>query len=225
MDEDTPKRVPQFDWLLSDHLSVEGAPDDIWKRQWAGCPDVGGQIRELLGKVIHSLEGLAPVETENLHQFLKEKEWADLWVWSIDWWYCKDAMTRIPEITDRFGKLSPILTRVAHRKEVNVYLREATQCYLYGFFQASTALFRTALETGLRDFCVHNLGSKPGVGVDLDDLITQAVRFHLLSQESGAMATRVRRIANRVVHDEPIAEGQAFEVLVQTRRVLEEIYG
>lgn len=223
MDGETPERVPGFDLLLSDHLSTEGAPDDIWKRQWAGCPDLGGQVRELLGKVIESLEGLAPAETENLHRILKE--WAELWVWSIDWWYCKDAMTRIPEITDRFEKLSPILTRVTHRKEVNVYLREATQCYLYGFFQASTALFRTALETGLRDFCVRKLGAKPGIGVDLDDLITQAVRFHLLSQESGAMATRVRKIANRVVHDKPIDEGQAFEVLVQTRRVLEEIYG
>src|SRR5437879_1076020 len=133
-------------------------------------------------------------------------------------------MTRIPEITDRFEKLSPILTRVTHRKEENVYLREATQCYLYGFFQASTALFRTALETGLRDFCARKLGSEPGVTVILDDLVTRAVRFHLLSQESGAMASRVRKIANRVVHDEPIGEGQAFEVLVQTRRVLEEIY-
>jgi hypothetical protein len=223
MNEETPKRVPDFDWLLSDHLSTEGEPDDIWKRKWAGCPDVGGQVRELLGTVIESLEGLAPVQTENLHQILKE--WAEMWVWSIDWWYCKDAMTRIPEITDRFEKLSPILTRVTHRKEANVCLREATQCYLYGFFQASTALFRTALETGLRDFCVRKLGSKPGVGVVLDDLITRALRFHLLSQESGAMATGVRKIANRVVHDEPIDEGQAFEVLVQTRRVLEEIYG
>jgi hypothetical protein len=223
MNEETPERVPDFDWLLSDHLSTEGAPDDIWKRQWAGCPDVGGQVRELLGKAIESLEGLAPVDTENLHQILKE--WAELWVWSIDWWYCKDAMTRIPEITDRFEKLSPILTRVTHRKEVNVYLPEATQCYLYGFFQASTALFGTALEAGLRDFCVRKLGSKPGAAVNLDDLITRAVRFHLLSQESGAMATSVRKTANRVVHDEPIGEGQAFEVLVQTRRVLEEIYG
>jgi hypothetical protein len=221
MDDET--RIPDFDWFTSDNLFAFSSPDDIWLSEWRGCPDLAKQLRGLLRVVIHSLEGLASRKTDLFRDFFKK--WPDLWLWSVDWWYCKDAMDRIPQITKRFEKLSPILTQVTHRKEVNVYLREATQCYLYGFFQASTVLFRTALETGLRDFCERKLGSRPtGTDVNLDDLITQTVRFHLLSEEAGAMASRVRKTANKVVHDEPVSEEKAFDVLVQTRFVLEEIY-
>jgi hypothetical protein len=38
------------------------------------------------------------------------------------------------------------------------------------------------------------------------------------------MASRVRKIANKVAHDEPVSEGKAFDVLVQTRSVLKGIY-
>ncbi len=38
------------------------------------------------------------------------------------------------------------------------------------------------------------------------------------------MATRVRKTANRVIHDKPVSEEKAFDVVVRTRSVLKEIY-
>ncbi len=220
MDDETQQSIPDFDWFTSDNLFALSSPDDIWLNEWRGYPDVAKELRKLLQFVIRSLEGLASRKTDELRVLFKKSP--ELWLWCVDWWYCKDAMDRIPQITKRFERLSPILTQVTHRKEVNVYLREATQCYLYGFFQASVVLFRTALETGLRDFCERKLGSR--TDVNLDDLIAQTVRFHLLSEEAGAKASHVRKTANKVVHDEPVSEGKAFDVLVQSRFVLEEIY-
>lgn len=118
--------------------------------------------------------------------------------------------------------MSPIITRVGHQQEINVYLREATQCYLYGFFQASTALFRTALEAGLQDCFDRKLGPSPGVR--LYDRIGKAVEHGLLAAVVASMAREVREAANKVIHEEPITEEQAFDALVRTRCVLEELY-
>jgi hypothetical protein len=216
MTDDGFKFASDLSWLMSDTFWCYADPDEVWENQWKHNPEMGKDLRKLLELVVNSLEGLAPAEDEELHK--SWREYRELWDWSIDWWYSKDMMSRLREVSRRLEKLSPILTRVTHRKEVNAYLREATQCYLYGFFQGSTTLFRTTLESGIQDLCKRKLGSIQSV--DLVDLINQAVRFHLLSEKSGFLATRVRKTATRVIHDKPVSEAQAFDVLVQTRTVL-----
>jgi hypothetical protein len=155
---------------------------------------LGKQLRGLIKVAVTSLEGLTSEETEAVRNFFTA--WPECWRWGTDWWYCKDAVERIAPITKRFLKLSPILTRVSHRQDVNTYLREATKCYLYGFFQASTALFRTALETGLNDFLHRKLGPTQGL----------------------------KLAANEAIHENPITEMNAFDVLTKTRCVLETLY-
>ena len=169
---------------------------------------------------VTSLEGLTSEETEAVRNFFTA--WPECWSWGTDWWYRKDAVDRIAPITKRFLKLSPILTKVSHRQDVNTYLREATKCYLYGFFQASTALFRTALETGLSDFLHRKLG--PIQGLKLNERITCAVQSKLIPPEIGSMAHEVRKAANEAIHEKPITEMNAFDVLTKTRCVLETLY-
>ena len=140
----------------------------------------------------------------------------------MDWWYCKEVVERIKPIKERFSSLGPILVRVTKSQEVNAYLREATRCYLYGFFQASTALFRTALETGLKDCFDRKLGPSPAI--KLYGRIEQAVARGILSSAVAPMAHEIRKPANKVVHEEPISEREAFDVLLRTRCVLEDLY-
>ena len=61
----------------------------------------------------------------------------------------------------RFVRLSPVLVGVIPAKEVTVYLREGTRCFIYGFFQASIALCRAALEAGLNDHFQRKTGATP----------------------------------------------------------------
>jgi len=220
MNENPAPHGPDFDWSPVDDLFCSFDPEEWWRREWKAYPDLGKQMRRMIEIVVSSLEGLASDDAEQVRKFFEE--WPECRNWSTDWWYCKDAVERIVPITRRFVKLSPILTRVGHQQEVNVYLREATQCFLYGFFQASTALFRTALETGIKHFCDRKLGALPGA--KLYDLIAQAEKLGLVSLHVGAMASDVRIAANKVIHEEPISEQQAFDVLVKTRGVLEEFY-
>jgi hypothetical protein len=222
MSDEQQRSVPDFTWYSWDQMHLLYDSDGMWASAWPGqWQEVGEKLRSKLDMVVGSLEGLSTEPANELSKCLRE--WKECWDWVVDWWYCKDAVERIQPITERFEKLTPILARVSHRKEVNVYLREATQCYLYGFFQASTTLFRTALEVGLKDFCDRKLGSRPHA--DLYDLISQAIRFHWLPQHVGIMANQVRAQANKVIHDDPISEQEAFDVLAKTRGVLAELYG
>jgi len=221
MGEENASRGPDFDWFQSDQLDVYVDAERAWKNTWAAHPETGDQVRELLESVIHSLEGLSSPKVEQLHEILRG--WPQLWTWSVDWWYCKDAIDRIPEITTRFGKLEPILTRVTPSAEANLYLREASQCFLYGFFQGSTALSRAAMEAGLNDHLKRKLGSVPDVS--LNQKVRQAARFSMISAPTEGMANEVIAAAGMVLHDSPTSGSLAFDTLSRARGGLKELYG
>jgi hypothetical protein len=176
-------------------------------------------IEWALAKYTHALEGLA--ERDSLKVQTIFSKYADTWQWMLDWRYCRDAIERIPGCVDRFGKLSPILIGKTSDEEVDLFLREATRCYLYGFFQASIALARSALETGLNRHLSRRLGDPK---IELDKLIDGAAKLKLLSLSSAHSAHAVRKTANKVLHGKPTTEHAAFDVLVHTRGVVLELY-
>ena len=57
--------------------------------------------------------------------------------------------------------LKPVLAGQVPSAEVSLYLREATRCYLYGFFQGSTALCRAALEAGINELLQRRFSRTP----------------------------------------------------------------
>ena len=209
-----------FSWLTSDQIFMHFDPKESWAGMFPSRPQLGEDLKSLVEEAVASLEGLSSEDNARAQAALKEDPVP--WKWVVDWWYCKDLVERIEPANEKFSKLTPILVRVTKNQEVNVYLREATQCYLFGFFQASTTLFRTALETGLKDCFDRKLRSSPEI--NLYDLIGQAVQKGILDGAVAYMAHEVREAANKVIHEEPITEGQAFDILVKTRKVLEELY-
>jgi Domain of unknown function (DUF4145) len=210
-----------FSQLTSDHIFMHFDPGkESWAGMFHGKPELGEALKKAVEEVVASLEGLSSEDSVRLQSILRNDRL--LWDWVVDWWYCKEAVERIEPIKERFSKLTPILVRLTGSQEVNVYLREATQCYLYGLFQASTALFRTALETGLRESFDRKMGPVPGA--KLYQMIADAEQQGLVSAHISSMADDVRKAANEVIHKTPITEQQEFDVLVKTRCVLEEFY-
>jgi hypothetical protein len=68
--------------------------------------------------------------------------------------YLDDCLSRrlvaeIPRMVARAIQLEPISIEPNPQADQNAYLREATRCYLYGLFNASVALSRSALERAL----------------------------------------------------------------------------
>ncbi len=186
---------------------------------WGLGEDAEHSLVTVVEKVIQSLEGLASSKAEKVHDTLREQR--EAWEWTVDWCFCKQTLDTIPLAVNRFLKLSPVLVKKTSSKEVNSYLREATRCYLWGFFQASVALMRAAIEAGLNERLKQKLHRVPEV--DLVQKINQAARFKLISGESQRFAHEVRDKANKVVHGRNTSDQDAFDLLVKTRQTLLEL--
>src|SRR5688572_6986583 len=95
---------------------------------------------------------------------------------------------------------APAIEGVAPESVVS-YLRESTQCWLYGLHGACIALCRACLEEALR----YKLPPPSSVSRAnrLEDLIDQAVKDRVLDTCLSKMAHDIRKLGNRVLHGEP----------------------
>src|SRR5260221_12489044 len=96
-------------------------------------------------------------------------------------YYSRQSVKDVPSIAKRFLRLSPVLVGRVPSDEVSLYLREATQTFIHGFFQASTALSRAALEAGINEHLKVQLGSVPNA--ELVAKIDQLVRFKAIKAD------------------------------------------
>jgi len=174
----------------------------------------------LLHVATSSLEGFSTEVEYKLLAALKENR--DIWEWSADDHYSREAVANIRRTVNRFLKLSPVLTGVVPNDEVSAYLREATRCYIYGFSQASIALSRAALEAGLNEFLKRKMGSS--YDESLTKKIRKAEQFKLIDRNRAGMAEDVCRAAGMVLHQKPAPDALAFDALVRTRGVLLKLY-
>jgi hypothetical protein len=177
-------------------------------------------VARLVRSATSSLEGFAPSDAKVLLAFWEKHH--DIWKWAADEFYSRQCVGNIETIVRRFLKLSPVLVGRIPNTEVSVYLREATQCFLHGFFQACTALSRAAMEAGINELLGRQLGAVPNV--DLVDKLRQLERFKLLDSRTASEAHEVRKAGGSVLHRSPAPEKLAFEALLKARRVLMKLY-
>jgi hypothetical protein len=209
--------------VLSEHLARAlhelDEPDD----ELVPAPDPE-EHREYLERVRETARELEEFKMPPHPQGFLPPELED-WYWKHtgDQFYAREAVSHLPDMVERFSRLRPILVGKLPDRRLAVYLREATRCFVYGFFQGSIALSRAALEAGLNRHVELKLGSLPQM--ELKETIEKAARFKLISGGTADMAQRVRKLANQVLHSKPASEALAFEALVAARGVLRELCG
>lgn len=108
-----------------------------------------------------------------------------------------------------------------------VYLGEATECFIHGFFNASIALSRATLEQILK----YKLNIDKREIVDLSCLIKLATAQKLLSDEPKSIAIKVQKWGNAYIHDtakkDPEYKKQknrSKEVLLSVKKIIETLY-
>jgi len=133
-------------------------------------------------------------------------------------------VSEIPRMVARAIQLEPMSIVPNPHADQNPYLREATRCYLYGLFNASVALSRSALEQALSSTIPTLLQGAAG-GDTLSALIKTA-RRSILKQapEVCNAADQVRKVANGIVHGQTCKERAAFRVLKDTRGIIVYLY-
>jgi hypothetical protein len=204
--------------LLSGQLEI--TIDDCDRDEESESKESSAIVQRMIRFAASSLEGFAESAGNKLIDLWRKDP--ENWRWAVDDYYSREAVDNIRKTVGRFLKLSPVLVGVVPSSEVNIYLREATRCYIYGFFQASIALCRAALEAGLNELLKRRMGMTPQM--KFAPKISQAGRFKLLNSFSTAEAHEVRKAARTVLHEKPVSQFLAFDTLARTRGVLLKMY-
>jgi hypothetical protein len=150
------------------------------------------------------------------------RDWA---AYQLDDCLSRLMVSQIPRMVSRALRLEPMLIEEGRQADENPYLREATRCFMFGLFNASVALSRSALEEAFLKKIPILLQGKSRE--DTLEMLIKTARNSVLKGATGVcdLADKVRRTANAIVHGKPCQEAVAFEVLRNTRRIVHRLYG
>ena len=201
--------------------------EEQFARAWKTNDAQTKKIRDRIELYAKSLEGITTREARKADEVFESMP--DVYEWLVDWWYSKEVLERLCGIAQRFRHVRPILVVINRTpsQEVVFFLREATRCYLYGFFQASVAMTRSALENGLDQSLKGKFGHEADKALrdlKLHKKINAASNYKLLTGPARVCANRVRIDGNQAVHDQPKSESVALERLHDVRKVLNELF-
>ena len=135
-----------------------------------------------------------------------------------------DFDARIDDMTKRYRDLSLFFVNEKPRQLVVNRLREALDCYVYGFFQGCAILCRSTLETALREK-MEKQSLKPDRKKTLGPLLEDAMKFGIISNKDEELANKIKTIGDESVHDlRRCSSSEAFESLTKTKLLLNILY-
>lgn len=104
------------------------------------------------------------------------------------------------------------------RGQLLTYVKEASRTYAMGFFVASVALSRSALEAAVRPRAAKYLGASAAADLDLKDLIDRA---QIGDKAMRDFAHRVLIIGNDVIHEgQSVSAEDALHVIEAVRAII-----
>ena len=139
----------------------------------------------------------------------------------LDELYSKTLLAEIPRIIARSLSLEPLEAAAPIPRQVNVYLEQATKCFVAGLYDGCVALSRACLEETLTDRVGMRIGHQDR---ELKAWIDEARRLRLLTPAQCTAADSVRVAGNAVLHDASTTEALALQALQTLRALLAELY-
>jgi hypothetical protein len=196
---------------LSDYLRTE---TDIGKLEgWSAARR----------SILESLEGFSDPQTA---QWIAESSQSDHASVALifDDLYTRDFLSKAGNIVDRTMRISALAPKALPDWGVELYLREASRCFIYGFWNSSVALSRAALELGLKQGLKSRLAGIIPSEDDLKLLLEYAQQFRVIDDAGFEMGDQVRKTGNKVLHGSHAGEELAWDTLWAVRGVLKVIY-
>jgi hypothetical protein len=145
----------------------------------------------------------------------------DLFEIEIDRVLSRQVLEEVPGMVKRLTRMSKLTALRIPSQQTGVYIREAARTYVYGFTQASAAMSRAALEQALKERLEYQ---GTGVFIAFQDLVDRAKEGKIIDNKMARAVRDTAKKANSVLHAEPIGEDGAFEVLIEVRGLLQQIY-
>lgn len=178
--------------------------------------------RRVLKKLVEGLEGFGdePSALWLRSTFEKHPKLID---YLLDEFYTLDFLGKVQKMVERTTKLAAMIPRRTPGLGVNIYLREASRCYVAGFWESSVALSRSTLEIALRHRLQEEAGSRPPHD-KFESILEDAHVSGVIDEAHCAMATEVYERGNDVLRGSPANEELAERMLWNARGVLDYIY-
>jgi len=174
-------------------------------------------------KIIESLEGFSDEQTA---QWLARSIQTDPESVAalFDDFYTRDFLKRAGSIVDRTMRISAMAPKATPDHRVNLFLREASRCFIHGFWSSSVALSRAALELALKQGLKSRLGGFIPTEDDLQILLEYAHQFRVIDDAGFEMGDQVRKTGNKILHGSHADEDLAWDTVWRVRGVLKVIY-
>jgi hypothetical protein len=144
---------------------------------------------------------------------------------ALDRYYAEEILEKLDGIVSRAASLDRMGLEIVPNRRVQFLFDEAHRCYLYGFDLACAVFCRAILEGTLKEVAVPPSESKQSI----HEMIAMAVEKGILTDDRPRCAREVAKAGNRAIHDpetfdRDYSAEKVQEVLINTRKVLEELY-
>jgi len=139
----------------------------------------------------------------------------------------REMSETLPAVVERLRGFQVTPVSAAVPTSVAQYAREASRCYLYGFFSAALILCRSCIESGIQERLVEKGHRKQLNAIEFNKvqaMLDLALDSAVLDDVTFAMANDIRKSANQAAHGTVPAATDCQERLDQTRAVLRHLY-
>jgi hypothetical protein len=133
----------------------------------------------------------------------------------------------LPDVVQRLRRFQVTPVTSAVPTNVAQYAREASRCYLYGFFSAALILCRSCVESGIEGKLLQKGLRKQLSAIEYNKvqaMLDLGLSSNVLDEITFGMANDIRKSANKAVHGVVPTATDCRERLEQTRAVLQHLY-
>jgi len=144
----------------------------------------------------------------------------------LNTYFTEKSLSEVPKYVNRLRKLSTLKVGRAPGKKVENYFRQATNCYIYGLYDAVATLSRTVLQFTLEEALKKKKCIILPVGNEgyIERLISIAEMALILNRENALLANNIRKIGNKAIHNNSTNEIEACQVIQDTAIIISKIY-
>ena len=144
---------------------------------------------------------------------------------ALDRYYAEEILEKLDGIVSRAASLDRMGLEIVPNRRVQFLFDEAHRCYLYGFDLACAVFCRAILEGALKEVADPHSETNQSI----HEMIAMAVEKGILTDDRPRCAREVAKAGNRAIHDpetfdRDYSAEKVQEVLINTRKVLEELY-
>jgi Domain of unknown function (DUF4145) len=144
---------------------------------------------------------------------------------ALDRYYSEEILEKLNGVVSRASALDRLGLELVPNQRVQFLFEEAHRCYLYGFHLACAVFCRAILEGALKEVA----DPQSETNQSIHDMIAVAVEKNILSADRPRCAREVAKAGNRAIHDPEMfdrdySSEKVAEILLNTRKVLEELY-